>query len=208
MSPLLGATLLLLLAGRAELPDAAPPATAAEQATAILSERAYQRELPSEVHPSEPPPWLRRVLKILAWAALGGAALGLVLGLVWLGRRLLRVHVHDTPLAAPRAPVATLEIPLDDARALAAAGRFDEAIHALLLATLAALARATRLAPSLTSREVLGRAALGPGAREALAGLVLAVEVSRFGGEVPSADDYRACLDRFHVFLDNYRSVA
>ena len=66
MSPLLGVTVLLLLAGRTELPTAAPPATASQQAATILSERAYQRELPSELHPSAPPPWLLRVGKVLA----------------------------------------------------------------------------------------------------------------------------------------------
>ena len=55
-------------------------------------------------------------------------------------------------------------------------GRFAEAIHALLLETLAALSRAARLAPSLTSREIVARVPLPARAREALAGLVAAVE--------------------------------
>jgi hypothetical protein len=45
-------------------------------------------------------------------------------------------------------------------------------------------------------------------ARDALEGLVLAVEVSRFGGAPAAEPDYRDCLTRFHAFLDTYRSAA
>jgi hypothetical protein len=88
---------------------------------------------------------------------------------------------------------------------LADARRFAEAIHVLLLETLAALSRAARLAPSLTSREIVSRVPLPARAREALGGLVLAVEVSRFGGAPAGETDYRACLERFHAFLETYR---
>jgi hypothetical protein len=99
-------------------------------------------------------------------------------------------------------------IPIASAEALAARGRFAEAIHALLLETLDALSRAARLAPSLTSREIAARIPLPAPAREALSGLVLAVELSRFGGAAAGETDYRACLDRFHAFLETYRSAA
>ncbi|HEY6098515.1 MAG TPA: DUF4129 domain-containing protein, partial [Anaeromyxobacter sp.] len=78
----------------------------------------------------------------------------------------------------------------------------------LLLETLQALSRAARLAPSLTSREIVERVALPSRAREALEGLVLAVEVSRFGGAPAAEGDYRACRSRFHAFLDTYRGAA
>jgi hypothetical protein len=51
----------------------------------------------------------------------------------------------------------------------------------------------------------VARVPLAPPAREALAGLVTAVEITRFGGAVPDAGDYRACLARFHAFLETYR---
>jgi hypothetical protein len=34
------------------------------------------------------------------------------------------------------------------------------------------------------------------------------VELSRFGGAAAGETDYRACLDRFHAFLETYRSAA
>ena len=95
-------------------------------------------------------------------------------------------------------------MPLDSAERLAAAGRFAEAIHVLLLETLSALSRAAQLAPSLTSREIVARVPLPARARDALSGLVLAVEVSRFGGAAAGERDYHACLERFHAFLETY----
>ncbi len=143
-------------------------------------------------------------LELLAWA---GAAVLLVLCVAWLVRRLAPVD-RDPDEAALDDVAASLEVPLDGAQAHAAAGRFGEAIHALLLETLAALGRASRLAPSLTSREILGRVRLPERAREALAALVLAVEVSRFGGAEPGEADYRACVERFETFLATYQAAA
>jgi hypothetical protein len=54
----------------------------------------------------------------------------------------------------------------------------------------------------------VARVTLGPKAREALAGLVTAVEISHFGGAEPDEGEYRACLSRFHCFLETYRSSA
>ena len=118
--------------------------------------------------------------------------------------RRLAPGARDVAVAEPAA-AAPVHIPIASAEALAAEGRWAEAIHALLLETLEALSRAARLAPSLTSREIVARVPLPVRAREALSGLVLAVEVSRFGGADAAEGDYRACLDRFHAFLETYR---
>lgn len=192
--------------------DAAIAASAAK----VLADGGYQRALPRQEAPRamEPPAWLVRwlrdfprlglVLRILAVLA-AGALVSLAGG--WLVRR-LRPGVADVAAAPAPAPDGAAAIPFASAEALAAAGRHGEAIHALLLDTLAALSRAARLAPSLTSREIVARVALPARARDALAGLVAAVEVSRFGGAAPGPEDYRACLERFHVFLACYRGEA
>jgi hypothetical protein len=180
---------------------------AAARAAEILGDGSYQQtlppppELPDLVMPSG---LLATVLRVLAVA---GLAILAVLAITWIARRLDRgaqdVAAEDAP------PPATLpELPVANAEALAAAGRFADAIHALLLDTLAALSRAGRLAPSLTSREIVARVPLAPGAREALGGLVDAVEVTWFGGAVPAEVDYRRCLERFHAFRASYRSAA
>jgi hypothetical protein len=185
---------------------ASVPADAGGQARRILAEGGYQSALPAtpapvdlEAHSLSLGPW-ELLLRALLWAALA-VAVGLLA--VWLWRRLAR-GVKDAAAVAPEV-LAPLEVPIAGAEALAAAGRFAEAIHSLLLETLAALSRTARLAQSQTSREVLARTPLPGRAREALAGLVSAVEVSRFGGAAATEADYRACLARFHAFLETYR---
>lgn len=114
------------------------------------------------------------------------------------GRR--RAVLAPRPAATPVAP-ALHEVPLDEVEALAAAGRHDEAVHLLLLRSMAAVARVTQALPaSLTSREVLARAPLPAGAAEELAGLVDAVETSWFGGRPVGREGYEACRERFRRF--------
>lgn len=179
----------------------------ARRAARVLAGGGYQTELPR--HPRAPVDVhlplgpLELLLRILVWGALGVLAF---LAIAWLVRR-LAPGARDVELAEP-AGAAPVEIPIASAEALAAQGRFAEAIHALLLETLQALSRAARLAPSLTSREIVARVPLPAPARDALSGLVLAVEVSRFGGADAAEPDYRACLGRFHAFLETYRSGA
>jgi len=194
-------SLLPLLAGT--LPDE----RIQEGARKVLGDPALQRTLPADARPPQvdlPPLALELLLRFLAYA---GAAVLLSLAAVWLVRR-LRPGPSDAELAADGASGRPIDIPVVEARALAAAGRFGEAIHALLLETLEALSRASRLAPSLTSREILARVPLPERAREALGALVLAVELSRFGGARPGEADYRACLERFETFLATYRGAA
>jgi hypothetical protein len=99
-----------------------------------------------------------------------------------------------------------VERPLGDAQALAAAGQYQEAIHALLLRTLMELSvkRPQSLDPSLTSREVLAALMLGPEEHAALSGLIGAVEHTHFGGETPSLADYQRCEEHFQTFAAAY----
>ena len=180
---------------------------AAERVERILEDGGYQRSLPKDLPPLSDFSFslgpFETLVRILIWTAL---AVVVALAISWLVTRLrgraLDVEVAEGSAAAP------LDVPLDSAERLAAAGRFAEAIHVLLLETLAALSRAAQLAPSLTSREIVARVPLPERARDALVGLVLAVEVSRFGGAPAGEADYRACLARFHAFRDTYRRGA
>ena len=111
------------------------------------------------------------------------------------------------PSEAVRA--AVIERPLGDADELARRGEFAEAIHTLLLRTLQELARsaAVRVAPATTSREILARVPLLADARDALAGLITAVEITHFGDEPANAADYERCRQQFHVFAAAFRGV-
>jgi hypothetical protein len=104
---------------------------------------------------------------------------------------------------------AIIERPLGDADDLARAGEFAEAIHTLLLRTLHELARtaAVRVAPAMTSREILARVPLLADARQALAGLITAVEITHFGDEPANAADYERCRQQFHVFAAAFRGA-
>jgi len=113
---------------------------------------------------------------------------------------------QDEVETARAGPADVVERPLGDAEALAAAGRYGEAIHILLLRTLEALVRraGAALPASLTSREILARVALADEARAALGHLVQAVEISHFGDTVPAAADYATCVARFQRFAAVY----
>jgi hypothetical protein len=198
-----------LAAGTGALVLSAAPAAAQrirERAADILRDGAYQAALPQGPKPPRfdlPLGPIELLLRILLWTSVAVLA---ALAVAWIVRRLSRapadVEVPETSRAAPA------EIGAEGAEALAAKGRWAEAIHALLLDTLEALSRAALLAPSLTSREIVARVALPPRAHDALAGLVTAVEISRFGGATAGEDDYRTCLDRFRAFAETYRSAA
>lgn len=188
---------------------AAGAGPARERAAEILRDGAYQTSLPpplptpSALHLPLGP--LGILLEILLWTAL---AVAVVIAATWLARRLgLGARDVEAP-AAPADEALRVDLPLEGAEALAAGGRFAEAIHRLLLDTLEALSRAARLAPSLTSREIVATVALAPQAREALAGLVDAVEVSWFGGAEPGEAEYRRCLDRFRALVEHTRRAA
>lgn len=94
------------------------------------------------------------------------------------------------PRRGPRAPV------LDDAERLAAEGRFAEAIHALLLGSLARLAPAR----ALTAREVLRQADVGDEARSALAALVGEAERVHFAGGAAGAGEFERCREHWRRF--------
>jgi len=97
--------------------------------------------------------------------------------------------------------------PLGDAEALARQGKFDEAIHVLLLQTLGELsARLDNPLPdALTSREILEHVPVPDDARLALSGLITSVEVTHFGDQVPGEADYQRCLGSFQQFAAAYR---
>ncbi|SRR6266568_3530779 len=197
-------------AALAAVPGPLPAERVRAHAAEVLRDGAYQTGLPGDLarpfdfldlHLSPAAAMIARV--VLAAAAL----VAVTLAVVWLVGR-LRTRRDDAVLQTPSAEAHALGGPSGAATGLAAEGRFAEAIHALLLDTLAALAGAAQLAPSLTSREIVSHARLGPAARAALADLVAAVEVSYFGGATPGAGEYQACTARFQTFLATYRSGA
>jgi hypothetical protein len=85
------------------------------------------------------------------------------------------------------------------ADALSREGRFVEAMHMLLLQSLAEIRRqlGEQFADSLTSREILRGVRLPPHGRTLLHDIVAAVERTYFGGYPAGREDYAACRQKF-----------
>jgi hypothetical protein len=206
---------------------APPPEEVSRALDEVWESTSYQRELPSDEPIRHEAPARREsrraeprgegstgVGTALFWVLVGSAA---VVVLLWAVRA---VSGYERDAAAPtrggesaRGPppdLAAVARPLEEAEALAREGRYGEAIHALLLRLLSELARRTPepIPDSLTSREIVRRVALAPDARDPLARLVHAVEVTRFGGEDAGRDDYDLCLDRYRAFARAYAGEA
>lgn len=212
---LLLAALALALSGAAApavAQQAAPsPEAVAESRDRVLGGGAYQTERPQEEAPprrEQLPPWL---VKAILWTA-GIVVAAMIayflfnLALELWGSRFSLLHKRNEP-AAETARVETVapaqrekeQRTLAEADALAAEGRFAEAIHLLLLVAMERLRGelGPRLAPAMTGREVLHLAALPGAAAEPLGRMVALSEIKHFGGREASAPDYRVCRADF-----------
>ena len=93
----------------------------------------------------------------------------------------------------------------NEADALAAQGRYDEAMHVLLLRAVGELREKLRLsiADSLTAREIERRAPLDGSGKGALSRIVRAVEHAVFGREPADSNVYLACRADFDTFAES-----
>ena len=210
-------------------PRAEPGAADADPAAtydAVRENPQYQFEAEGFVRPERTPsdPWfdgpfwqflfdvLGFVLRIVFW---GGLAL-LAAFLVYQAYRLARRHVADrnrsrddagpAPAYAP-APVAVRTL-LGDADALAAKGRFAEAVRLLLRRSVEDVERRYpgTIRDSLTSREIARLPILAPAPREAFSGIASLVERAHFAGRALSRDDWEAARARYAVLGEEKRA--
>jgi hypothetical protein len=205
----------------------ASPERVRERVGAIADRGGYQRDLPvatpPPVQPREPldlplprvpdpppitPPRVSLPIPPLHWILL--AVLGV--GLVWAAARLLSRWQRSPGTSmkgGAEAPVRKLAVggPTSTADQLARAGRFAEALHALLLQAIAELSRRREVAGSLTTRELLrsATAALREEGRMALFELASSVERVHFGGHAAQAADYQQGLVAYRRFADACR---
>jgi hypothetical protein len=199
------------------------------RAREILADPGYQRELPAGSRAAEPRRREGRdsrlrleseggnagvVLPVLGAGALLARivflvllAVAVTLFVVWLARQVIgRSRRAPAARDGGREGAAPAEAPewepsFDDAGRLAAAGRYAEAVHALLLAAIRRFAERSRtpIQPSRTSRELIRLLPLGGEAREAFAELVATVELSLFGGQPVGREEYERNLARFRA---------
>jgi hypothetical protein len=140
------------------------------------------------------PGWLIYIAAVLAVVVIGYIVLDMIPG--WRARDDDGWATTGTGFAGP---ADSAEITLAQADELAARGFFVEAMHLLLLHSLAEIRRRLRLefADSLTSREILRRARLPEEVTGALRSIVTRVELSYFGGYPATQSDYDSCRAGF-----------
>ena len=92
---------------------------------------------------------------------------------------------------------------LEDAKALAAQGHYEEAVHLLLLHIIDDLKRHNKrhIPISWTAREVLGKSGLPPKAAAAMQSIVGLVELSFFGGHLIGRPGYESCIKDYENVL-------
>ncbi len=182
----------------------------------VLDDDRYQTEKPEpevapEVEQWTIPPWL---VKTILWT-LGAVVAAIILFFLFnLLRELLdgRLGIKRSSKATPLETAKVQAVPpmrreaehrtLAEADALAAEGRFSEAIHHLLLVAMERLRRelGPRIAPAMTSREVLRLSGIPGEAAAPLTRMVALSEINHFGGRSAREPDYRNCRDDFLRF--------
>lgn len=206
----------------------AEPSAAGERARAILRDGRYQTQLPQHQDPrdleeGEPPaargggvnlpavsvPLIGAGAELTRIVFIVLAVAVVVLILSWLIQTLAQKMARERRGAESEAEVKdgeaepVRELDIEDANRLAAEGRFGEAIHALLLATIQHFAARARMEvqPSRTSRELVRLLPLTGDSRPRFNELVMAVERTLFGGEPAGAEDFQRSLERFRSLV-------
>jgi hypothetical protein len=190
----------ILAGGLAWSPAASPQSPDAAEKTARDSIRSLglQTELPQR---REPKPFPVQLPVEVVWLALICAA-ALMLYLLrdslpfW---RRSRDQWDEAQHGVEPAATAGAVDALSAADQLSRYGRFVEAMHMLLLQSLAEIRQrlGVQFADSLTSREILRGTTLSPQGRASLREIVAAVEWTYFGGYPAEMRDYAACRRSF-----------
>jgi len=200
-----------LAAVAAQAVDAAEARLRAAHA-ALLETPGLQHDFDA-APPFTPPPWLKPlleflqaagpVLKVVVWI---GLAAGLVMILWFVARELLATRFRpkrEIPALVDWRPDAeAARALLEDAEALAADGRFAEAIHVLLFRSIEEIGgrRPGVVRPALTSRDIARDVPMPAAAASAFARMAGAVERSFFGGRAVGPDDFDVARADYQAF--------
>ncbi len=178
--------------------------------------RAAPMKVLDEIKPEETKPsewWakigriLGPILRVLGWVLLSAIVLALIYFAAsasggWRWRR-DETAPPDDNLQSVTFDGRTVKDWLREAEAMAASGRYAEAVHFLLFSSFDDIRRRlnTALRPAWTSREILRDVPMRGSAQSALSLLVDTVESSEFAGApIGSADFYR-CRDSYAQFV-------
>lgn len=188
-------------------------AQAATDASEIVRQAIRRHDIQTQMPMPEPKAsswldWLKFDIsadtgRILLW---GAVILGVAVTL-WSLRdslpafsRSRRIKAGEMPsgLSDPSARMEEAQLEADE---LAGRGQYGEAMHVLLLKSLAEirLRLGTSFAVSLTSREILRKVSLPQTGTGALGAIVQSVEQTYFGGRPAGREDYLGCRQEFEV---------
>lgn len=193
---------------------AASPEEVRVMARDIIAGREYQKDYVPRFRPDEseidrairsaaderPAVGFKAFANFLCYIAIG---IAVILALVW-GTQYFYNRRMNADAAAGDTPAApdgrTRKSPgMDKVEKLAAAGRYGEAVHLMLLMVVARLcaARMRPLMDSLTSRELVRILPRSEEERSLFERLVRTVEVSLFGNRDVDREAYADCVDVF-----------
>jgi hypothetical protein len=183
----------------------APGAPSQPQAemSAPKSEPQAQTPNPAGAAPDDRSDVAPGLLRFLLWGAvIVGTAV-----IVWSLRDSLPVVSRSRKIIAaePVLPSPTQSNRMEEAQLeaddLARQGRYDQAMHVLLLKSLNEIHRqlGTSFAVSLTSREILRRVQLPEIGRRSLTSIIRSVERTYFGAEAAGQRDYSDCRTHFET---------
>ncbi|HMO75155.1 MAG TPA: DUF4129 domain-containing protein [Sphingopyxis sp.] len=173
-----------------------------------------QTGFPPPPPPTPTPGWLRALGDFFQWAAPAGkpllwiAAAALILLLLyllvpsfaqWVDNLRSRRKSTEEEEAVGEAEAGAARALLSEADALAADGRFAEAVHLLLHRSVEDIdgRRPGLVRPAMTSRELAAAEGLPAVARDAFSRIARAVEISLFGGRAIDAGAWRLCRDAY-----------
>ncbi len=203
--------------------SAAPAAAAKQDLVAVMAAVTHELDLQTTLPTAKTPPppssdfHLHIPGTLAEWILWGALAVGVVFALFAL-RDVIPGLRRRPKLKAPAGEVLPQTIEAvermeetgDEADALARRGLLAEAMHMLLLRSLAELRQrlGVTLADSLTSREILQRLTLPDVGRQALADLIHRVEFVHFGKRPAGPDDYGACRASYEQLIGAMLSPA
>jgi hypothetical protein len=183
---------------------------------ALLTHSDYQFSLP-EVHRQKLPEWLLALERFLPahWPVIKWG-IWIVAGaiLLWLAYLLLRKYVpllpqlfrqqsrpKQTPEAWRPTAAAAREL-LGESDALAAEGRYGDAVHLLLLRSIEDIQqrRPNLLRPNFTSREIGRLEALPEAARNTFGAIARVVERALFAGDTIGRAEFASCRAAYERF--------
>jgi hypothetical protein len=181
---------------------AAEPVEPVDEIAREILTPEYQSELPELKPPSLIGHGMGSFVTVVLYVLLGVA---LVLISLWIVNEFIlpRQYAGDQDLELGGEHATARTHPLEEPERLAAAGRFEEAIHLLLLHAFAHLSRVldVSFSDSKTARELARELPLTATRRQALGELVGQVELSLFGGRPAGAEHYARCRRSFEELL-------